>query len=362
MLAITLLAACRDVDDAENYTPGPNITRPEPAGEPRNLALGFSAMPAERTTDSYIAAIATAAQYGEIVLIQRAPPWEDFFPNRQISRETLETTRLETALLEQYDHLSLVYAIDPTDPMVQRSRLANLPEGVSQADGFLDENLRKAFVAYTRYIVRNYEPGYLALGVEVNMLRDRAPDQFEAFVSLYQEAYENAKDADPDVKIFPTFQLEDLEGNLGFVHPPAWEVFDIFSGMMDVLAISTYPYLTDLRAAADLRPQYYSQLRDRWDGEIIIVDAAYPSAPVDGYRVRGAEDDQHDYLERLLEEAEASDFSAVIWRAARDPAFAREGTLAAFRDIGLRHGDGANKLAWQLWESWAIRPYQPAPN
>lgn len=359
---MVLMAACGNGEDSSVYEPGPEITRPTAVGDERSLALGFSTMPAQRTADSYVEAFATAAQYGDVVMIQRAPPWEEFFPNKQISDNTVETTRLEVALLEQYEHLELIYAIDPTDPVVQRSRLANLPSGVSHAEGFKNEDIRRSFLAYTRYVVRNYEPDYLVLGVEVNMLRDRSPEQFEAFVSLYEEAYASAKEADPEIKVFPTFQLEDLEGNLGFVHPPRWEALDSFSGMMDVLAISTYPYLTDLRAGNDLRPDYYAQLRERFAGEIMVVDAAYPSAPLDGYPALGTEEDQRDYLTRLIEDASEHGFSALIWHAVRDPSFAGEGALSAFADIGLRHSDGANKRAWEVWETWVRRPYVPAPN
>lgn len=338
--------------------PGPDVTRPAPSGDEREMAVGFSTMPAERTAESYIEAFAAAAAAGELVLIQRAPPWEEFFGNGQVSVDTVETTELETALLEQYDHLDLVYAIDPTDPVVQRARLANLPAGVSHEEGFRSAEVQQAFLAYTRYVVQNYEPSYLVLGVEVNMMADRAPGQFEAFVSLYEEAYAIAKEVEPEVKVFPTFQLEDLEGNLDAVHPPQWETIDAFGGNIDVLGISTYPYLTDLRAAADLRPQYYAQLRERYDGEIMVVDAAYPSAPLEGYRVVGTEEDQFEYVARLLDEAEQHGFSGVIWRAAHDPDFAAEGALTAFRDIGLRNGEG-EKLAWEEWEAWATRPYAP---
>jgi len=354
-LLCIIAAACGGSDDNGDYAPGPTVTRPTPEGDPRSVALGFTAMPAEQTTDSYIQAFATAAQYGEAILIQRTPPWAEFFPNAQISSTTIETTRLETALLGQYDHLQLVFAIDPTDPNVQRARLADVPPGVSE--GFRDEDMRQAFIAYVRYVVRNYEPEYLAIGVEVNMLRDRDREQYDAFVSLYAEAYANAKDANPDTKVFPTFQMEDIEGSLGEVHPPRWEALADFTGRMDVLAVSTYPYLTDISTAGDILEHYYNQLTARFAGEVMIVDAAYPSAPLQGYPLVGTEEEQARFVERLLNDAEASGFSAVIWRAALDPSYAREGTLAAFRDIGLRKGDGTNKAAWGLWETWARRPY-----
>ena len=339
--------------------PGPAIARVEPAGDPRALRIGFSTLPPERTSDAYIGAFATAAQYADVVLIQRTPPWEDFLPGGSVSKATADTTRLETGLLDQYKGLKRFYAIDPTDGVVQRSRLANLPPSVDPELGFLDPNLRQAFIAYTAYIVKNYAPAYLAIGVEVNMTFERNPKQFDAFVSLYQEAYDTAKAANSKTKVFPTFQLEDLEGNFGEAHPPHWSVIDPFRSKMDALAISSYPFLSGIRTAADLRANYYSQLKTYWDGEILIAETGYPSAPVDGQVNVGTEEDQRAYLARIVAEADKQGFSMVVWFAALDPSFASTGAASVFKDIGLRKSDGSNKLAWSTWEEWSRRPLKP---
>lgn len=335
---------------------GPTVKRADPAGAPRSLRLGFSTLPPERTSDSYIGTFATAAQYADVVLIQRTPPWEDFLPGATVSQATTASTRVETGLLDQYKNLKRYYAIDPTDGVVQRSRIANLPSSVDSGAGFNDPAIRQAFVAYTAYVVKNYRPDYLALGVEINMLYERSPKQFEAFVSLYNEAYAVAKGANPRTKVFPTFQLEDLEGTFGTIHPPHWEVLDAFRGHMDAFGISTYPFLAQIRGATDLREGYYSQLKSHWDGEIFIAEAGYASAPVDGHVNVGTEEDQQAYLSRLLTDAEANGFSMVVWFAALDPSFATSGASNVFKDIGLRHSDGGNKLAWGTWEEWARRP------
>lgn len=319
------------------------------------MRLGFSSLPPERTSDSYIRTFATAAQYAETILIQRTPPWEDFMPGGSVSKQTADSTRLENALLDQYG-LQLLYAIDPTDGVVQRSRLANLPPSVDPQAGFTDPKVREAFVAYAAYVAKNYQPAYMALGVEVNMTFERAPEQFDAYLSAYSEAYDVVKGNSPKTKVFPTFQLEDLEGSFGDVHPPRWELFDRFRGRMDVLAISTYPFLGEARSAADIRENYYAELKDHWSGEIIISESGYASAPVEGRVTVGTEADQQAYLERLLGDANRLGFSLVVWFAALDPAFASSGATSVFKDIGLRKSDGSNKAAWTTWESWAARP------
>lgn len=337
--------------------PGPTIVKPEPEGEPRNVRLGFSSIPPERTTEAYLQAFATAGQYGDAILIQRTPPWTEFMAGGNVSRDTADSTRVERELVEQYG-LTLYYAIDPTDGVVQRSRIANLPPGIDPQEGFTNEQLRGAFVAYAAYVATNYKPDYLALGVEINMMYERAPQQYEAFLTLYDEAYQVVKGNSPDTKVFPTFQLEDLEGSFGDVHPPRWELIEQFRGRMDVLAISTYPFLGDARSAANIREDYYAQLVEHWDGEIIIAETAHPSAPVEGRLNVGTEADQTAYVSRLLTEANELGFSMVIYFAALDPAFAGTGATAVFKDIGLRKADGANKPAWALWEEWARRPLE----
>ena len=362
VLAPFLFAACGSSDDDQPGTtpggetgPGPAVTRAQPSGDPRTVRLGFSSLPPERTSDSYIRAFSTAAQYADAILVQRTPPWEDFMPGGSVSKQTADSTRLETALVKQYG-LTLVYAIDPTDGVVQRSRLANLPPSVDPQAGFKDPNVREAFVAYAAYVAKNYQPAYMALGVEVNMTYERAPEQFDAYLSAYAEAYDVVKGNSPKTKVFPTFQLEDLEGAFGDVHPPRWDLLQKFTGRMDILAISTYPFLGEAKSAADIRPDYYSQLKDHWPGEIIISETGYASAPVESRVTVGTEADQQAYLDRLLGEANTLGFSLVVWFAALDPSFASSGATSVFKDIGLRKSDGSNKLAWSTWEAWAARP------
>ena len=354
IVAAALAFACGGEQEA-SAPPGPEVTRAAPQGAPRQLQLGLGAQARARARTAWLAAFAHAGRYAEIVRIARVPPWEEFLPGAEVTGETHALTLLERALVRQYG-LTLLFAIDPTDGAVQRGRIADLPDTIDPGEGFLRADVQEALVAYAVYVATNYEPEYLAIGVEINMLRARAPDQFEGFLSAYARAYDAVKAVRPATKVFPTFQLEDLEGALTRTHPPQWEALEAFAGRMDALAISTYPYLTGIRSAGDIRADHYRQLRERFTGEILISEAGYASAPVEGHALVGTQRDQELFLERLLNDAEENGFSAVVWGAPFDPAQRRQGGAAVLNDVGLRLSDGAHKQAWATWAAWALRP------
>ena len=89
VLAVALLA-CGDDDSPA----------PVPAGEgqPRPFAMGLSALPAEPGDQAFRDAFALADAAGEVVLIQRPPPWADFLPGASISEQTKRLTRFEKEL------------------------------------------------------------------------------------------------------------------------------------------------------------------------------------------------------------------------------------------------------------------------
>ena len=360
IVAVLLATACDRAEESAHSLPGPEVTRPASQGPARELRLGLGAQPAEETREVYVDTFATAARHAELVSIARVPPWEEFFPGAEVSEETHALMRLERDLVRQYG-LSLLFAIDPTDGAVQRGRIAGLPEGLQPEEGFLREDVKEALVAYAIYVATNYEPDYLAVGVEINMLRARSPGQFRAFLEAYVRVYDAVKSIRPQTKVFPTFQLEDLLGRLTQEHPPQWEAIDAFGGRIDALAISTYPYLSStIRLVREIPEDYYSQLRARFAGEILISEAGYASATIEGHSWVGSEREQEQFLRRLLADAEANRFSTVVWVAERDPTQSRQGGAAVLNDVGLRLSDGADKLAWAVWTEWALRPL-PAP-
>jgi hypothetical protein len=349
VVAALALAACGgSKGDARDATEGPA----------RGFMMGISTLPRALNADAYADTFDLASQHGEIVLIQRTPPWADFAPGAGISDETAHTTASEIEALSD-KHLKLFFAIDPTDGSTGRDRLAGLDGSLAGKD-FSDPTVRAAFLAYAQYVALNYKPEYLALGVEMNLYYEKNKDDFENFRSLYDEAYDKVKEASPDTQVTVTFQYEDLQGMLPTAdqHFADWQLIQSFDAKSDVTAISTYPSFA-FAHAADIPANYYSQLRGFTEKPIVIAEMGYSSDTGSGGINDGTEQDQDAFVTRALADAQQLDMPAVIWFAAWDPAYAQDTSAAVFRHIGLLRSDGSEKPAWSTWTAAARRPYHP---
>ncbi len=353
LLALAV-AACQEREaPVAGFNPLPRVE----SGPPRAYRLGFSALPAHLTDTAYLQAFDLAANFGEVLLLQRPPSWADFLPGAVPSQQLRDTTLTERAAIAERG-LSLLLALDPFDPRA-RGRLAGLPPGFDGQD-LSNPALRQAFVAEAKYIALNYRPAYLALGTEVNAAFERDPAAYQAFVASYREAYDVVKTASPETLVFVSFQYEQLLGLIPWEtpHVPRWELLDDFAGKLDLFAITSYPSFA-FSVARKVPPGHYSQIREHSALPIAFVAAGYASAPGREGLNSSTPAEQRRFLQRLFRDADELGAELVVWFAGRDPAFATEPPFDLLASIGLRSADDEPKEAWPAWEEAARRPYDP---
>ena len=353
LLALAAVA-CRDEHVQE---PGFTATPRVESGPPRAYMLGFSALPATLDDRAYVEAFDLAARYGELLLIQRAPAWAEFLPATEPSEQLDDLTLRELRASEERG-LRLFFALDPFDP-ADRGRLAATPTGYEQAD-LSHPDLLAAFVGEARFIAVNYEPDYLALGIEVNATFERAPRQYGAYLEAYRAAYDAVKEVSPETVVFATFQYEQLLGLVPWepARPPRWELLEDFDGRLDLFGIATFPSVT-YTVARKVPPLYYHQIQDHTTLPIAFAAVGFSSAPGRDGLNSSTPAEQRRYLQRLLADADAMAAPFVVWFAGRDPAFASEPPFDLLASIGLRDSADRPKEAWTVWAETAARPYAP---
>jgi hypothetical protein len=329
------------------------------SGAPRPFRLGLSSVPAEASAAGYREAFRLAGTAGETVLIQRAPPWSEFLAGATISERTEDLTRLEVALAAEHG-LAVFLAIDPTDP-TDRGRLAS-PPSVLEGAYFADLAARQAFIAYAKYLALNYEPAYLALGVEVNMILSRRDDgAFRNFQSLYFETYDAVKELSPATLVFPTFQYEELLGLLAGEsgRPATWGLVARFEPKMDMLAVTSFPGFV-FGSVDDLPADYYQRLAGRSERPLALASVGWTSGTTGALTAAAAEVAQATYLGRLLSAAVELPASLVVWYLGRDPAGAAAAGFDRLATAGLYDAAGEPKTSWGVWRGYAERPLEPA--
>ena len=355
VLAALLAIACRtETQPVGVQGVGPRAT----VGPPRSYLLGFSATPHELTDRAYAATFDLAAQYGELLLLQRPPAWQSFLPEATVA-PTLRDQTLTDRDAARARGLKLMVVLDVFDPAA-RERLNALPSELR--DRQLDDpDLRAALIAEAVFIARNEQPDYLGIGSEVNATFERNPAGYAQFLSVYAEAYDAVKLVAPEIVVFPTFQYEQLLGVIPWEppHTPRWELLDQFAGRLDLFAVTSYPSFA-YQVARKVPPQYYREIRDHTDLPVALVSVGYSSGQVRDGMNSSTPPEQRRFLQRLFEDADWLGAPIVIWFAARDLTFATSPPYDLLQTIGLRDVEDRPKEAWPAWVTAAHRPYDPA--
>lgn len=218
---------------------------------------------------------------------------------------------------------------------------------------FSDERVRRTCKNMVKRVLKDFEPKYLCFGVEVSAYSHKNPEDFEHFVSLYNEVYSTAKEISPETVVFPTFHYEEFLGDLSWSpHEPDWKLIQKFS--MDAFAITTYPYMA--HSMEEIPQDYYTRIRTYTQLPVIIAESGFASECC-GKTIKdlhGSEEAQVNFLLFLLGNIEdMNPLLWVYWSLYDYEPLSWGGTdkVDVFNSIGLNNVDGSPKPAFHVWKS-----------
>ena len=203
------------------------------------------------------------------------------------------------------------------------------------------ENYRKIAENYAE----RYNPRWLGLGIEVNILYEKNPQYFDEFVSFYNDVYDAVKAKSPETKVFTVFQLEAIKGLSGLSgpHQQAWQLIDMFK--LDAVGFTTYPELV-FKKPSEIPDNYYVEIALHTSKPILFTEVAWASKPLNAaWDVDTTENTQAEFVARLFNLTKSLNKELVVWPFMHD----LPDSFGIFKDMGLRTADDVAKLAWSVW-------------
>ena len=359
---IMLLVAALACGAGSKPTPLPNIE--SPLHEEGRTANGFFPTPPEVSLQGVFDTYKAMGEHGDVVLMQNNIPWADFEKGVDVENQAIYDLRNQMILARQ-NNLGIVYVVDPLNGL-NRREFAGLPWGWEA--NFANPKVRAAFKNYTLRVVQEAHPRYLGLASEINTYADTNPEDFEHYLSLYNEVYAAVKAIAPETQIFVTFQWEELNNLMPSLadgraaYAVNWEQIEVFEPQLDLWVISSYPFVI-FQSAQEMPADYYAPLLTRTQKPLAVAEGGYTSKPVGA--AKGTPDDQVDYLNAIHSQIGArlsfwiylliNDFNVDSYAKFMKQQGAKSvdiDTLGYFASVGLTTFERAPKPALEVWDGF----------
>jgi hypothetical protein len=213
----------------------------------------------------------------------------------------------------------------------------------------LDEATRADYIQSAVAFVEKYRPPYVSLGAEMNLVYEGAQEEFDQYVSFFEEAYDAIKAASPETVVSVGFQLEHMKGLqgglFGGTNDPSqgqWGLLERFP-KADMVTFTTYPgfiYGDPGEAPSD----YYAEIASHTDKPIGFEEIGWPHA-VDVPGWESSEEEQGVFVRRFFDLIEGLDVRTAVWLSMYS--LPHPNTL--FQTMALRRADGSTLPAWDAW-------------
>lgn len=351
-----------------------------PPSDPRSFWMGFTPWPWDATPGAVDWTWSTVRQEGDLVShhLEEGVPWPEaasgvHTPFPASFQSLIDTHRREGD--GRHRLLSLNALSVARDGLAGlRTEQPNQPLAAPWSGAALNSPEVKA--AYANYVLRMAEelpPDVLLTGIEVNLLLQKNPSLWDAFVELQCHVYGAVKAAHPSLPVgvslvalallpewAPEYNLAQQQQAIAALAP-----------CVDVVAWSVYPYMSALladRLPSDFFWKFVGRLPAELQHKTMgISESGYPAQAwsLNGITWNGTQARQREMVDLMFTEAERMHFRFVAWFTVRDydqlwsGLLNRDPVSLVWRDTGLFDENGTPREALALWREWHARSAQP---
>ena len=326
----------------------------------RNFEMGFTSWSfgpnLQDVDDTYQFIENNADIYSEH--IDNKIPWNAWINNLALPLEF--TNEISGRVARKINNTQLLLSVSLLNS--DRSELAEDFDGtIPTYTNLNDIEIEDAYFKHIQYLVNAFTPDYLVIAIEVNELKLRSPNKWNAYKLLISNVKSRIKQLYPNLKISESISLHNLyEPNVSNQIEYINEMAD-YMNQMDFVSISFYPFFINQHTKTDFQ-QTFDFLHNRINKPIAFVETANLaenlSIPNLNISITGNQCEQNIYLETLLTNAQVQNYEFVIWWTHRDydalwDTFPQElkDVGKIWRNTGLLTKNRAERMAYLTWRN-----------
>ena len=333
-------------------------------GESRTFALGFTDFPYANSLEAVEAAwtaIGTDADMASLHF-DDGVPWPEALAGTPYNANYLAEISAKAAAIPpgHLTYLSLTPLSFGRDSLAAYRGTNGgmaLPTPWDTYD-FDHPDVKTAYINHCENMVELLDPDYLTYTIEGNMLADKAPLSWPAYVSLAGSVYSALKAINPDLPLIITLQADFIHAELTTQEAFIAQILPY----TDYVAMSSYAFVNYFTPAT-LPVDWFTAVAGLAPEKPFAVgETSWPAETVaDPYPVTipSSEQDQADYVSRLLTEAEDLDAVFVNWFFTRDfddfwesdfQYLPEAALVRIWKDTGLYDGWGDPRMGFSVWK------------
>ena len=329
-----------------------------PAAADRTYRMGFSANPPRLTLESVLATIEAWRTHADIALVTKEVPWKSLLADTAapvlVRRDLLELVNLYRSR-----GMPVIVQLDVTNGL---SRDSEAPELVALGRSISEAVVQAKYREYLAAIDTILRPDWLALAMEVNLVRAIAPPAlYTALRVMVNAGASDLAARSSPAKRFVSVQVETAWGRL----PATGQYVGIAADRADfpfiqAIGLSSYPFLGGFADPEDVPTNYYSRIVEGGSSlPMLVVEGGWSSASVTG--VTSSPDKQVRWIRRQAVLADHASLAAVTQITFTDLDIASYqlppgSILPLFAHLGLVDIDLKAKPALAEWDKILARP------
>ena len=193
--------------------------------------------------------------------------------------------------------------------------LLDIPPDMPPNTTMQNEEFRRRWLEHVVNICREWQPAFYSLGNEVDLFYNYEPNQadFDNYVSLVAESFDEIKKVSPHTKVMVVFKMENL------MDKNTWFLIDKFhESKIDLIAFTSYPYLNEsYNDPSRLSSDYYAVIMERVGNvSIAFTEIGWSSSSL----INSDEEKQAEFLLKFMEAIEELPVKIVCWLFLHDMA------------------------------------------